>query len=123
MSLTLEFDANGVAWLIAAGEVSCDDAIASVRQLYADARFAAPSRAVWDLRAGRAVMSSEEIRRFADHVRANRPEGHGRAAVVAHDDLSFGIARMYELMTAETPVDVQVFRNVDEATRWLAGES
>ena len=123
MPLDLKFDADGVAWLIAAGDVSWGDAIDAVRRLYADPRFTARARAVWDLRAGQTLLDTEEVRRLADHVDTGRPEGRGRTAIVAGDDLTFGVGRMYEQIAASGPVDVHVFRDVEAATRWLASES
>jgi len=45
----------------------------------------------------------------------------GRTAIVAPNDLAFGLARMYEFTVdpAEVPVEVQVFRSAEEASRWL----
>lgn len=122
MPVELEFDANGVAWLRASGEVTFEHAIASVRRLYSERRFVAPTRALLDLRDGKATLSSEEIRRFAAHVHDTRSAGRGRAAVVVGDDLTFGLCRMYEMIAVDNPIETQVFRDVDAATRWLARE-
>lgn len=122
MPLDLDFDADGVAWLTAAGDFSWEDAITAVRRVYADPRFAARARTVWDLRAGRALLDGEEVRLLAEHVREERPEGRGRTAIVAGDDLTFGMGRMYEQIAADGPVDVNVFRDLEPATRWLASE-
>jgi len=40
-------------------------------------------------------------------------------AIVATEDIIFGMARMYEMLTEQNVRSVQVFRDIDEATRWL----
>ncbi len=50
-------------------------------------------------------------------------EGDGisvyKTAVYSPNDLPFGLARLYEAYTADSPEAVQVFRDRDEALRWL----
>ncbi len=42
-----------------------------------------------------------------------------RTAVYSETDLPFGLARLYEAYTLESPESVQVFRDRDEALGWL----
>ncbi|HET9951405.1 MAG TPA: hypothetical protein VFS09_06380, partial [Candidatus Eisenbacteria bacterium] len=44
----------------------------------------------------------------------------GRCAVVATDDLHFGLTRMGSAYSGGVGVDVQVFREMDAALGWLA---
>lgn len=44
---------------------------------------------------------------------------HVKIAIYAPDDLAFGIARMYDVITDESPEEVRPFRDVREAMRWL----
>ena len=120
MPLDLTFDPDGVAWLIAAGDVSWSDAVSAVRRLYADPQFSPPTRTVWDLRAGRTLLTGDQVRDLADLLLTERPDGRGRTAIVADDDLTFGTGRMVEQMTSDDRVDVHVFREIELATRWLA---
>ena len=46
-------------------------------------------------------------------------EARPRTAVLVDSDLSFGVARMYELMAEASPEMVQVFRTPAEVVRWL----
>ena len=66
-------------------------------------------------------LSSDSVRdaagRVAEHVNS-RLEG-GKLAIVAPRDLLFGMARMYEILRSESPVEVRVFRQRDEAESWL----
>ncbi|RYG92046.1 STAS/SEC14 domain-containing protein [Loktanella sp. IMCC34160] len=53
---------------------------------------------------------------------ANRPKGT-RAAILAPDDLSFGIGRMYQSLTdGQLPSELAVFRTAEEAFDFLGLE-
>jgi hypothetical protein len=43
----------------------------------------------------------------------------GPTAIVATDDLVFGMARMYAILTEDAGARVEVFRDVESANRWL----
>jgi len=45
--------------------------------------------------------------------------GSGRCAVVATRDFVFGMNRMWELLSADRPQQIKVFRKVREAVSWL----
>lgn len=66
-------------------------------------------------------ISSESIRKAArsvgEHVNSRLKEG--KLAIVAPRDLFFGMARMYEILRSESPVEVRVFRERGEAESWL----
>jgi len=48
------------------------------------------------------------------------PFGPGaRRAVVVTNDVVFGMARMYQILTDESSDELQIFRNMDDALRWL----
>jgi len=50
------------------------------------------------------------------HLRKN-----GRTALVVRQDLSFGVSRMYEILSeiSEHPIAHYVFRDMDKALTWL----
>src|ERR1700730_16769144 len=43
----------------------------------------------------------------------------GPTAIVATDDVVFGMARMYAILTEQVGARVEVFRDVESANRWL----
>ena len=65
-------------------------------------------------------VSVGEIRQLASERRRvdERQRRPGPVAVVATNDLFFGMLRMYDALT-ETIRPIQVFRDVREAERWL----
>jgi hypothetical protein len=122
MPLHLVFEASGVARVTATGQVAFDELLAVHGSLFTDAGFVDPMRLLWDLSQGRVALSGPEIRKLADYVRAHRPRGRARAAVVVADELSFGVVRMYELSLDDAPAEVRVFRDGAAASSWLVEE-
>ena len=47
----------------------------------------------------------------------------GRVAVVAADDATFDIARMYAAYREKVGITVEVFRRIEEAESWLKGHA
>jgi hypothetical protein len=52
-------------------------------------------------------------------VRLNPFWAGARRALVITNDVLFGMARMYQLLKDESPDELQIFRNMDEALQWL----
>jgi hypothetical protein len=91
--------------------------LAHVRALTADPRFAPHFRQLADLRDVTDLQVAASIIR--EMVRLN-PFGAGaRRALVVTSDEVFGMARMYQLLTDESPDELQIFRKVDDALQWL----
>lgn len=42
-----------------------------------------------------------------------------RVAFVASGDVAYGLSRMYQVFRSRSPVDLRVFRDMEEAKRWL----
>ncbi|MEW6322747.1 MAG: hypothetical protein AB1635_16880 [Acidobacteriota bacterium] len=77
-------------------------------------------RTLWDLRA----MDFRNVdRRTLAQINEFRRRSPGRTtarlALVVADDFAFGMARMFELMSAESDGRIMVFRDYDEAVAWL----
>lgn len=76
---------------------------------------------LWDLRAG-FELGAPELQALAKATARHRPAG-ARAAVLATDDLAFGLSRMYEAFVGDTSDRFRVFRAREEALSWLRSES
>lgn len=65
----------------------------------------------------------KEIRADAAAIRelaALNPFGAGaRRALIVSSDVVFGMARMYQILTESSPDEFEVFRDLDEALKWL----
>jgi len=65
---------------------------------------------------------SSIIRQVARRATARVDEtaaADSRMAVVATNDEAFGLARMYEMLRGDTPVEINVVRSLREAEDWL----
>ncbi len=111
---------SGVVRFTVTGPLRPDELRDTLAELYATHPPELPRRFFWDLRGADIDWSSDEIRSFAGWVRANRLPGDGRTAVVVDRDFHFGLARMYEVFSADLPVEFVVFRDVEAATAWMA---
>ena len=62
-------------------------------------------------------VTSAGVRRLAERPYALAPES--RRGVVVPDELSFGMARMYEALRDKLGGAIRIFRDFDEAKRWV----
>jgi hypothetical protein len=91
--------------------------LAHVRTLTSDPRFARDFRQLVDLRDVTDVRIT--VSTIREMVRLN-PFGAGaRRAVVITSDVVFGMARMYQILSDDSPDELQIFRKIDDALRWL----
>ncbi len=75
--------------------------------------------------ARRAVMqlTAEDIRRIVTlTARLRADHGQARTAFIAESDVSFGMARMYATLAAETDSGFMVYRTLSEGEAWLGWE-
>ena len=99
------------------GILTDDELLAHVRALTVDPRFARNFHQLADLRDVADVeVTALTIREMA---RLN-PYGKGsRRAVVVTSDVLFGMARMYQILRDEPTDEMEIFRKLDDALRWL----
>jgi hypothetical protein len=121
MAITSRVDSMaGVIEFTAAGKLSRSHLESALAAVYAESEGVLPANYLWDLRNSTIEWSTDQVREFVHWVLGNRPEGESCNAIVASTDLQFGLARMYEALTSELPVNVMVFREMDAARSWLA---
>ena len=78
---------------------------------------------LWDAKDATDVkLTSDEvgtIARLRERFEGKREAG--KTALVAHKDIVFGLSRMFEVQSSleRAPYDVMVFRNTDDACKWL----
>ena len=102
----------------ATGVLTDEDLHEHQAQLLADPFFDPGFDQLWDFTRVSAVEVSPEALRHLAHSRSYKASA--RRAVVAPDDLRFGMGRMFQLLHDEAPEELRVFRSLDEARRWLA---
>ena len=119
MPITYRIDRD--AWLVrtfAHGVLTDADVLAHKDELAADPAFEPGMNQLSDVRGiERLDVTTNGIRQFVAHDarHAERFAGH-RMAIVANEDVVFGMARMYQTMS---DVNVGVFRSIEEALAFL----
>lgn len=84
--------------------------------------FALPYRELIDARQAVVRFSSSELQEIVELLRSlARRHRLGRTAVVVSTDVAYGIMRMFQILV-EDVCEVQPFRDVTTATRWLKEE-
>lgn len=101
----------------ATGVVSEDDLTGHQQRLRRDPGFDPSFDQILDFRnVTEMPISGESVRQYV----ARSPWGDGaRRAFVCDRDLVYGLARMFEMLSADRPEAVQVFRTLQEAEAWL----
>jgi hypothetical protein len=106
------------------GTVTDADLMSTFHQLYHDPRHRVGMGELTDCRqVERVEITTDGLQRLAEATGGtlDGPATTWKVAVVVppHSDLLFGLSRMYELLREGSPEHVRVFRDLDEAERWL----
>ena len=79
---------------------------------------------LFDARGATTDLTAGQVRSLAQRARgALQDKPLGPTAIVATDDVAFGMARMYAILTELVGARVEVFRDVESANRWLQAAS
>jgi hypothetical protein len=75
---------------------------------------------LFDARQATTNLTSAEVRQLVEQMRRKAAAGTlGPTALVTTNDVAFGMARMYSLMSDTFDQRFTVFRSLTEAERWL----
>jgi len=114
---------TGFGEVTVCGDVSADEFLDVFAAAWRDAAYAATERAVWNLVRAQSSMRFEDLLRITRWISANK-QGRGprKIAVVAPQDVMFGLSRMFDALKPDLAVSVGVFRSEDAARAWLGGD-
>lgn len=104
------------------GDVSLDTLKGALQKLITDDSFPPNTDTIWDLRKSNLTSVDKKlidglIKFRAEGVHARR--GDAKVAIVADSDLSFGLSRMYQVLSEDLLMDVEIFREYQAAVQWL----
>mgnify|MGYP003593379463 CR=1 FL=1 len=106
-----------------AGEVSLEEVIGLVLKINEDSDIDPGIDVVTDVTGLKTPLTLEDMRYMAQRSAEGLLRGKkgDKMAIVASDDLNFGLSRMYEIDTSirKNPYTVRVFRSWEEAMAWL----
>jgi hypothetical protein len=115
----------GVVLSSLVGAISDSDLLPSYKQLYENEKWKPGFHEIVDLRnAQMNGVTSEGLRQLSSLVESytNGKCESFKTAVIAPEDLPFGLARIYAAISSETPERVMVFRDLNKAFEWLGIE-
>ena len=104
------------------GKVSNADLISAYTKLFEDPAFQPGFHELLDVsEADMVEVSGEGLRKLELFIESQTPDSVGefKTAVVAPEDLSFGLARMYGFYSDDSSEAVRVFRDSEKALDWL----
>jgi len=77
---------------------------------------------LFDARFATTNITPSEVRQLVYRVHdIARAHPFGPTAIIALDDVAFGMARMFSILVAPYGVAIEVFRDVDSGSAWLDG--
>ena len=118
--MTYRFDSNIVV-IEMVGEYSMDDLRATILNSLADSECPANSFLLINAGESRSIYnrSSENLKTMARFVASLGKRFNNRIALVAQDDLPYGLMRMSSVGSEERGIESEVFRTFTEARKWL----
>lgn len=112
---------EGVVYTTAYGKLTDEDLVDFKLALQNDPEFIPGMKELSDLRSVEQFeVTSIGVRKFVlmDKINAEKSKEH-ILAIIAPEDSVYGTARMYQMMTEENNPNINIFRNIDEARKWL----
>ena len=76
---------------------------------------------LWDFRGCQSDIDYEKMDKISNYISLHYDSNwsHTYTAIVADEDLIYGLSRMYEMMTTHVPTITHIFREIDDAEKWL----
>ncbi|MDH3643223.1 MAG: hypothetical protein OES38_14070 [Gammaproteobacteria bacterium] len=119
MPITYEVDeTRSLTVTTLVGEVSREEIFAYYEQFMADTRCRSCTKSLIDLTSSIPVDGSPDWMQSIS-ARSDPTTNVTRMAVIAPDDLRYGLSRAYEAYVDDQAVATGVFRNRSEAEAWL----
>lgn len=118
MAISYRIDKSlGLVFTTAQGALTGQEILTYFQRLREDPDFNPSYDSLIDLRGLiEHPMSTGDIKTVSGYRVFNQ---ESRRAIVAEKDVSFGMARMYEMQRGPEPDQIKVFRDMAEARRWL----
>ena len=106
------------------GELSLNDFRSTLESVYNGTDAKVTKDILWDLRnASISALSSQDIEMIVNiGSRYWKARKGGKSAIVALEDVSYGISMIYRGQASSFPYKIEVFRTLEEALQWLTEE-
>jgi hypothetical protein len=105
---------------VAVGEITVEDIVEYVQQQMNHPDIRPGMHELVDMREATLELSYKKVQQLVGNIEPfNEKVGEARCALVSGKDISFGFARMYEMMAEQTGVETRAFRVMGPALEWL----
>ena len=113
------------AYIRANGKIAAMDIISQGAKMFAQSEWENGFNILCDYREVTDLdIDVESVDRISNQDRRHEPLfDTSKCAVVASEDLFYGFSRMWEAISADTKLTKEVFRDINDAVRWLDMES
>ena len=120
MSVSYTIDGR-ILTLTTVGRSSVEEIVAAVNQVLADPRFNEAMVVIWDTRQSASLgdRSTEELRRIGESTYSLADKLPNYSAVIANNDLYYGLMRMVVTFTEKTNPKTEFFRTEEDAMAWV----
>jgi hypothetical protein len=124
MPVAYEIDSESKIVVLTCGNVSFECWRRTMREVFADPRYAPGFELLIDCRTATLAPSATQVRYIVEFLSTNRAAlGDAHIAVVTSDPAGYGMARMASLLAESAGIGLAAFKHPDEATAWFAGTS
>ena len=112
---------KGVIIRTVAGEIIFEDIKASFEESLKHPDYEKKSPVLWDFRHADLVkINDEDLLKISGYY-DNQMEIHAgfKGAFVVSDNFELGLLELYKVYAAYLPVDIEIFRNYEDAMEWV----
>ena len=118
--MALSYDIDGsLIRLTASGTYGTRDLMETVDAALSDRDAPETATLLVDVRGSEVDRTSEEMKQLTEFF-ASHADRLSRCAVVIARDVHYGLMRMAMAFAEDSPLELRVFRDLDEARTWLS---
>ena len=106
--------------------LTIDVILSMLKELYSLKAYRSEKTAgLWDFRGCKSDVNYEGMKKLIHYITIHYDPNwsHTTTAIVADEDLIYGLSRMYEIMTENIPTKIYIFKDMEEAQNWLRENS
>ena len=121
MPITFHFS-DHIIWITLSGQYSLEDGLQTYSAILRDPAFNEGMDLLFDARESKVNPSLAQVKERVVFLRSVVHHSSGRMAIVVSDALRYGLSRMLSTYAQMRGMNIDVFRDVEEALCWLGSE-
>jgi hypothetical protein len=112
---------KNLIYLKCKGKMSVGELVEPTNNIISDPLFKKGMNTIADLTEARIDTGYNEVKLFREYVKTIQDiRGPCKWAVITQKDLVYGIVRMFMAISEELIIKTQVFKNFEEAIKWVS---